>query len=253
MPLRAESMMSLFLQMRFDDTDLASGTGFLIEHASRLWLITNRHNVTGRSPSGELLDSKHAAVPNKLLVYVPQFMPQSGKPNPEFYDPSVGPGWRPILLSLIDHNGRPKWIEHPELGETADVVALEFEPFELMAAKPYRRLAKLAGSTLKPADRVSIIGFPFGFSATGKFGIWISGAIASEPLLDYDRLPVFLVDARTRPGQSGSPVLSEQLVFQGVYSGRIHKDSDLGMVWKESVVWELVEYAVGETKDIGLA
>lgn len=249
MPLKAESLMSLFLQMRFNGVALASGTGFFVEYSERWWLITNRHNVTGRNQAGECLDKQNAAVPNELTVYVPAFMPPSGEPDPESYDHDIGPGWRPIQIRLYDQNEQPKWIEHPELNERADFVALEFEPFELMVKKSYRPLPESCASVLQPSDRVSIIGFPFGFSGTGKFGIWVSGAVASEPLLDYGDLPVFLIDARTRPGQSGSPVLSEKGVFQGIYSGRIHRDSDLGMVWKASAVWELVRYAAGEMNE----
>lgn len=246
MPLRAESLMSIFLQMRFDGVALASGTGFFVEYSHRWWLITNRHNVTGRNQAGECLDKLHAAVPNKLTAYIPVFMPPSGEPEPDSYDHDIGPGWRPIQICLYDEYDQPKWVEHPELNERADFIALEFAPFELMVKKSYPPLSDLRAPALRPADRVSIIGFPFGFSGTGKFGIWISGAVASEPLLDYEGLPVFLVDARTRPGQSGSPVLSEQGIFQGIYSGRIHRDSDLGMVWKAAAVYELVRYAAGE-------
>lgn len=246
MRLRKQSIMSLFLQMRFNGTNLASGTGFLVEHASKLWLITNRHNVTGRKPDGTCLDKKNAAVPNELVTYVPTLMPKAGKPDPDSYDHAVGPGWRVIQVKLLDDNEQPKWVEHPLLRERVDVVALEVEPFELMIRNPYHLSTELPEAKIQPADRVSIIGFPFGLSATGKFAIWVSGAVASEPALDYDGLPIFLVDARTRPGQSGSPVLSEQGNILGVYSGRIHEESDLGMVWKASVVLELVRYAAGE-------
>lgn len=81
--------------------------------------------------------------------------------------------------------------------------------------------------------------------------MWVQGTIATEPELDFDGLPRFLIDSRTRQGQSGSPVLAyysggavpmadgstaimggpmEQ--FLGVYSGRINDQSDLGYVWK---------------------
>ena len=32
--------------------------------------------------------------------------------------------------------------------------------------------------------------------------------------------------------------------FAGIYSGRIHKDSDIGMVWKRSAILELIEAIV---------
>jgi hypothetical protein len=55
---------------------------------------------------------------------------------------------------------------------------------------------------------VSVIGFPFGITAGGGLAIWATGFVASEPDLDYGKLPVFLIDCRSREGQSGSPVIA---------------------------------------------
>lgn len=75
-------------------------------------------------------------------------------------------------------------------------------------------------------------------------------------------LPIFLIDCRSRPGQSGSPVWARfkkgdvvthkgkdyqakeaQNYFLGAYSGRLRADSDLGLVWKRSCIEELVNHA----------
>ena len=72
--------------------------------------------------------------------------------------------------------------------------------------------------------------------------------------------PSFLVDSRTRPGQSGSPVIYKIKPGQteeykgkmyrakrsmvhliGIYSGRINAQSDLGLVWKPHVLKEIIE------------
>ena len=92
-----------------------------------------------------------------------------------------------------------------------------------------------------------------------KFAIWSTGYIASEPATDYKDLPSFLIDCRARPGQSGSLVIAkfqpgdvvkykdnlyqaqtEMVHFLGIYSGRINKESDLGIVWKMDVLRDLV-------------
>ncbi|MBU3644351.1 MAG: hypothetical protein FGM31_03265, partial [Candidatus Methylopumilus sp.] len=112
---------------------------------------------------------------------------------------------------------------------------------------------------LTPADPVSVIGFPFGQAAGGVFGVWATGFLASEPAVDFDNLPVQLIDCRTRPGQSGSPVIAHRnggmvaledgssvsytgpvARFVGIYSGRINNDSDLGIVWKASAIEQLL-------------
>jgi hypothetical protein len=72
---------------------------------------------------------------------------------------------------------------------------------------------------------------------------------------------VFLIDCRTRKGQSGSPVIryrngggiiphdngaevvSPVSKLLGLYSGRINSDSDLGVVWKTWAIAELLEHA----------
>ena len=127
-------------------------------------------------------------------------------------------------------------------------------------------------------DDVTVVGFPFGVNVNA-LGIWTRASIASEYDADYEGLPVFLVDARTRDGQSGSPVIffrtggyltkygalqlppikeprspgapinedaprpdvPTTLEFLGVYSGRIDERSDLGFVWRPSVVREIIE------------
>ena len=110
-----------------------------------------------------------------------------------------------------------------------------------------------------PADTVSVIGFPFGMAAGGLFALWATGFIASEPDVDINGQPVMYVDCRSRPGQSGSPVLAyrwggtahmrdgsiavitgEFSRLIGIYSGRLNKDSDIGMVWKASAIAVLV-------------
>ena len=95
----------------------------------------------------------------------------------------------------------------------------------------------------------------------GYYPVWATGFVASEPVIDYNELPVFLIDCRTRQGQSGSPVVKHSnggtirlksgasrmggvaTTFLGIYSGRVHKDSDLGMVWKRSAIIELLSAA----------
>jgi len=110
-----------------------------------------------------------------------------------------------------------------------------------------------------PADAVSVIGFPFGIAAGGALAVWATGFLASEPKVDFDGLPIQLIDCRTRQGQSGSPVLAYRAggmiamenggtaaftgpveKFIGIYSGRINKESDLGLVWKASAISELI-------------
>jgi len=99
------------------------------------------------------------------------------------------------------------------------------------------------------------------FGKKGQYdsAIWSTGFIASNPAYRYDNQEKFLIDCRSRKGQSGSPVYSYSNIginqispniqtfsggptikFMGIYSGRINEGSDLGFVWKPSIIDEIV-------------
>ena len=157
-----------------------------------------------------------------------------------------------------------RWIEHPSLGVRADIAALPLTRTEGVLLRPVSLALEDDAVVCRPTEAVSVIGFPFGQSGPGQFAIWATGFIASEPEFLYNGLPVMLIDCRTRAGQSGAPVIAYRIGyalvedgpatalrkvdgavsrFLRVYGGRIRPDSDLGMVWRESAIQELVEFA----------
>jgi S1-C subfamily serine protease len=166
--------------------------------------------------------------------------------------------WVPRLEPLYSGDA-PRWDEHPTLGPKADFVALRLTQLVDVELLPYDPSKPGVNLALTPADPVSVIGFPFGLTAGGVFGVWATGFLASEPAVDFDNLPVQLIDCRTRPGQSGSPVIAHRnggmvaleggssaayngpvARFLGIYSGRINKESDIGIVWKASAIQQLL-------------
>ena len=110
------------------------------------------------------------------------------------------------------------------------------------------------------ATPAHVVGFMDGEEAVNTLPVWKTGHIASEPSVDRDNLPMFLIDATTRRGMSGSPVhlrvtggyrsrdrrgeivqLSEsRTMWLGVYSGRTSENSELGRVWRPEVVRDTV-------------
>lgn len=233
--------------MYFNNTLLATGTGFTIETPSGYVLITNRHNFTGRNPyTGEVLSS-HGGVPNSVEIF-------------HNVKDKLG-SWIPIKQKLYNDPEamqEPLWHEHPKLGEQADVVALSLQLNDSVICYPYS-LDEKNKIAISPADIVSVIGFPFGKTAGGCLAIWATGFMASEPNLQYEGMPKFLIDCRSRQGQSGSPVVAHRsggavaleggstaffnnpiTNLLGVYSGRINSESDLGVVWKTNVVAEIL-------------
>lgn len=238
------SVQSLLIEMTFGTQSLSTGTGFVCETARGPCLVTNWHNVSGRNPSTKQPLSKTAGIPDTMRIV-------HNRAN------SLGQ-WLVKAEPLLA-NGSPRWIEHPTLGERADFVALPLTELQDVQLYPYDLLGgpKIA---ISPAEPISVVGFPFGLQAGGSFAIWATGFVASEPDVNFNSLPIFLIDCRARPGQSGSAVITHRsggsvamedggtsifggpvTRFQGIYSGRINEQSDLGLVWKASAIAELIQ------------
>lgn len=239
-----QSLRSLLVRTYYNETLLSTATGFIVNSLKGPSLVTNRHVVTGRDNFTDKPLSKYSAIPNKVVI-------SHNRKN------LLGE-WIDITEPLINEQGKPLWYEHPILGQKADIAALLLTQTNDVATYPYD-LDKPNELTLKPSDIVSVVGFPFGLSVGGKLAIWATGFVASEPEVDYENLPIFLVDCRTREGQSGSAVIAQRnngallhsggvnqlkmgviTDFLGVYSGRINDNSDIGMVWKSSSIVELL-------------
>lgn len=238
------SIQALFLEFRFQGTTLATGTGFVVKAGDRPFLLTCRHNVTGRHQETDRPLSKTCGIPDEVLVY---------------HNATQGPPAWTWLPEPLFTNGLPRWHEHPTLGCRADFVALPLTRLANVQTYPINLSSDESDLRVGPADAVSVVGFPFGMKAGGYFGLWATGFIASE--LDYDQngLPVFYVDCRTREGQSGAPVVAYRgggvvpvqaggvalaengtMKFLGIYSGRLSAQSDMGIVWKASAIRELL-------------
>ena len=151
------------------------------------------------------------------------------------------------------------WLEHVHPEWKVDVVAI---PFELgNDVVTYDLDLGLADKDLMvyPSESVSIIGFPQGFATAGKLPIWKTGNVASDIDIDWNGKPIFLIDATTKSGMSGLPVIAKRVCiyqtlhgnqigntekFLGVYSGRMTDDYDVevGIVWKPRVIREILEW-----------
>lgn len=231
------SCSSLLINIKGDGEDLGFATGFIVEEKGNTFLITNRH---------VFLDEKNYTNPKEVLIF------HHSKEN-------LG-SW--ILKSeKLYENSSPRWIEHP-LKQDVDVVALPLRELELTKTYPLNLSLSDADMVIEPAMPLVIIGFPEGNTSggisQGLFPIWKVGHVASDPDLDYGSRPIFLIDATTRGGMSGSPVLarlwggyktrSNQMIisstprtkFLGIYSGRINERIEIGLVWKPHVISEIL-------------
>lgn len=243
--IKEESLMSLFIKMYFNETPISSGTAFIVSSSSGYFLITNRHNVTGRNNETNDPLSPLGSLPNRIEIY-------HNRLNVE--------GAHIIKYEdlFLEDGETPRWFEHPTLGSQVDFVALPLTDLDEVQVYPYY-LDIDDNIIIGVTDSVSVVGFPFGIQVGRNAAIWATGTVASEPDINYKNLPLFLIDCRSRQGQSGSPVIAYRpngdvklgnvftisggpvKKFLGIYSGRINKESDLGLVWKASAIKELID------------
>ena len=236
------SITVVYFETYFDTVKASSGTGFFVKSEKGPVFITNRHNLTGRHQNTEKPLSKYATIPNYGSIKI------IGSHEPVLYVFDF------YADNIMDN---PIWVEHPEYGSEVDVVGILFSELSNII---YRFVdCSQSWMTLKIAEKINVLGFPFGLN--NYFAIWTTGYVASEPAVNYKGFPAFLIDARTRQGQSGSLVLQQFPVGHveeykgqtyiskkpmsrplGIYSGRINKESDIGIVWDMSIIREIVKY-----------
>ncbi|AYQ27746.1 trypsin-like peptidase domain-containing protein [Polaromonas sp. Pch-P] len=233
------STQALHIQMRFGETVLSEGTAFVVMGGDKPFLITNRHNVTGLNNDTRECLSATAGIPDNLRIT------HNFKGHYGTFFSTVEP--------LFDDE-TPRWVEYPGSEGKVDVVALPLTELEHVQLYPFE-VSPNIHTRIRCADFVHVVGFPFGVRTAISMAIWATGFVASEPEISHGGEPVFLIDCRTRPGQSGSPVVTKpnddrffgvrdaEYELLGIYSGRINKDSDIGKVWKAYVIAELVHYA----------
>ena len=240
------SAVSRYVRMYYGQTPLAHGTCFFVMSIDGPVLVTNRHNFTGRNNiTGELLH-REGAIPNHAVVTM------------------HGPDEVHYHIDLVHPTNpeAPAWTEHPTLGAKADIVALPVQEMTNIVGEINSVSLNNDWHRWGVGSELHVVGYPYG-QIGGPFPIWSKGSIASEPDINISGLPVFFIDCRSRPGQSGSPVFGHLRAgsvieykgksyqakkpmdyFLGVYSGRLRSDSDLGLVWKRSCIEELVDHAI---------
>ncbi|MEV7789676.1 trypsin-like peptidase domain-containing protein [Streptomyces sp. NPDC088106] len=248
-----------------EDEHLGSATGFLMGIPGDFWLVTAWHVVSGcRSDDGKVRRDDGLR-PDYLRVR---------------FAGEADDGFRSVVreYELYDDESQQdqRWrspddrrvdIAALRIGATPDGVVEAFMPNtwptvrELFSPEYRARQGSDADVDipLRITDRLFVLGFPFGQTGSWPFAVWTAAPVASEPLQGWNGLPGFLLDSRTREGQSGAPVVmvirpgdlvvtggdvlmhdESAIALVGVYSGRIHPDSDLGMVWTTDALFGAV-------------
>jgi hypothetical protein len=192
------SMMTTTVLLLKGTQALSQGTGFLYATTKpdggvdTVFIVTNFHVVTGHAPN--------TSEPNqgdrvRFVLHTDQ------------NDPKTVLG---VEMPLYTKANEPLWIaseDHPN----ADVVLLPLPPSAYAKAFLYvfSEAHTVGNIKIRPTSQATLLGYPYGFSDTvNHLPVWKTGHVASEPNVDFQGEPQFLVDVSAFPGMSGSPVLA---------------------------------------------
>ncbi|MCK5131793.1 MAG: trypsin-like peptidase domain-containing protein [Candidatus Sabulitectum sp.] len=228
------SLQSLYLNVVTDGQYVFSGTGFLVEHDSRIYLVTNQHVFTGIEFFNNTPLAPDSSKPVELHLW--------------FHGPLPGE-WIVGVESLYNEDVSPRWITHRYENADAAVLPLENIPHGALIHTLSLSQAE-TDLTVMPGITLYIIGFPYGRASTGKMPIWKTAHLASEYDLDVEGARAFLVDATTREGMSGAPVVLRSFEcssgenvstrFMGIYSAQ-YLDAEIGIVWRPEIITEILQ------------
>lgn len=249
---------------------VSSATGFYYKYKEKMFLVTNKHVVTGKNTFTNECLSKMQAIPTALRVETNFNILNNDNSNETLnvtlvYD----------LYKNIDTKEEPIWYVYND-DLMVDLAILDVTDEYHKSIENIKQIRNCKSCDwyyykynnknrrLNVSDNVFVVGFPFGYQTTGFDGcyaIWNSGFVASEsnkklvvPIHNlkenekFSECDAFLIDAYTRYGQSGSPVISKthnkSFDLIGIYSGRTNKDSTLGYVWKIELINKIIEQTV---------
>jgi hypothetical protein len=202
--VEAASLMTTPVYLLDGTKQVSQGTGFFFGNKNpagiidTVFLVTNYHVVTGHSPGSTLPRQG-----DRVVFYL----------HKDQNDPS---SVKQVVLPLYSSVGTPLWEQSTEHLD-ADVILLPLPKavFEGIAMFVFIDDHTRTDIRIRPTSGATLVGYPYGFSdTTNRLPVWKTGHVASEPQVDFQGKPAFLVDVSAFPGMSGSPVLA---VANGVY------------------------------------
>jgi hypothetical protein len=194
---------------------LSQGTGFFYANmrgnvAEAVFLVTNYHVVTGNPP-----ESSAPRQGDRIRFALHHSAYELEK-------------FTEYELPLYDANRNPIWTSSTEF-PTADLVLVPL-PRQIVPLYVFTEEHTQVDMKIRVSSGATLLGYPYGFfDRQHLLPIWKTGHLATEPDVDFQGDPTFLVDVSAFPGMSGSPVLA--VATTGIYeaedgamrSGRVHK------------------------------
>jgi hypothetical protein len=251
-----------------------AATGFIYKYGQSVALVSNWHVFSGVNPlTGSLRDCR-GFCPNRVMFSLSLSDTEEGSVFFRSEEVALVADGQSLWWQhegYLDHEGKPKIVDIGvlELNERIS----DFQAVRERIATFLAHVIVNMGATEKDmtfeygyprvAAEVIILGYPKGLAKQGVLPVWKRGSIASEPLFFVmDQAPAMLVDAVTRDGMSGSPVLyfGDEITdvlgrprggdrrgepwLVGVYAGREGVTSEenamaLGRVWHRRLLDEI--------------
>ncbi len=181
---------------------LSHGTGFMWRAADGLWLITAKHVLTGRNPFDDTHLSATLFEPSEIKVHF-----GVGRGSPIY-------GREAWTIPLYDKDKCPLWSEDPEFEKLkTDIAALPIDlgRSDIFCINDEPDFGLYDNMFTHVGFQCFVVGYPTLAVSGFMLPIWRSGSIASDPRVAIDGKPIFLLDAATGPGFSGSPVWRLQI------------------------------------------
>jgi len=199
------------------DKIVSQGTGFYYGQRDSsqniiLFLVTNYHVLTGYSPK-----ETNPPKGDNIIFY--------------FHKDVKNPGdVKQIKFPLFTKNGKPIWLRSKEFPH-ADIAIIPLAASLYDDVKVSAISEDWAKSDIKvrPTSTITLIGYPYGYyDKKNQLPVWKTGSIASEPDVDFEGKPLFLVDISAFPGMSGSPAFA---IASGAYE-TIESATTIGHIQK---------------------
>ena len=134
------SQTSVFIKMKFGETELAAGTAFFYRRNGELYLVSNWHNLSGRNPETKQPLSSHGGVPDRISCYVC------------LNEPYIKRAWLDLPLVVDD---KANWFEHPTHGGGIDIGVLPIDTHPAQLVTKRRAIFKEFTRTLEPMGMVA--------------------------------------------------------------------------------------------------
>jgi hypothetical protein len=266
------------LELFFYETSLGHATGFLYNNAGNLCLVSNWHVFSGKNAITLKVMNTDGMMPTRVKFHLTcatvhdtgveyHFMPMTA----DLTNDGVGLWWQ--HRGYLDGTGVPRIVDVGILPLEAYLTGIDpktVQSFEnqVLVHQSAKGELRYQQGTAQVGSEVFILGYPMGLAKQAVFPIWKRASVASEPLYPIvDTMPAIYVDALTRHGMSGSPVIliSSGLIGEdglpskreldddpwliGVYAGRTGSTGEelemaLGRVWKKPCLDEIFRHKV---------